>query len=169
MWNDYYPTHRAKSLSQIDADMLADAGVQAVLLDMDNTLATWKGGELAPDAQAFVRRLHEDGMRVAVFSNNQPKKVQALADRLGIDVAIARAGKPSVKAFLRAADIMGVPPQKCAAIGDQLMTDIAGANRAGFAAAILIPPLSRVEWIFTKYNRMRERIILYFTKQEQNR
>jgi len=167
-WHFYRPTQRADSLSQIDVAALTGAGIRAVLLDMDNTLSTWRGRELAPDALAFVEKLRQAGIDMAVFSNNRIKNVSGLADQLGIPHAIANAGKPAKRAFLRAAARMGCAPNACAVVGDQLMTDIIGANRAGFGATVLMRPLSPTEWVFTKYNRMREALILRRSGQKHN-
>ena len=167
-YRDHRPTHRADSLTDIDIDELIALGVRAVLLDMDNTVSTWKGRELAPDALDVIAHMRAAGLDLAVFSNNQPHNVERLAKRLGIDHAIARAGKPRKKAFIKAAQRMGVPPEACCVVGDQLMTDIVGGNRAGYAATILVRPLSPHEWIFTKFNRMRERRILKRSGQEAN-
>ena len=163
------PTFRAGSLLDIDVDLLVQLGIKAVLLDMDNTLSSWRGIKIAADSTALVQRLHAAGMKLAVFSNNGKAKVGGLACRLGIDVAIANAGKPKKSAFIRAARLMGVPPAACCVVGDQLMTDIVGGNKAGFGATILVPPLSGHEWVFTKYNRMREAYVLKKTKQAPNK
>ena len=51
-----------------------------------------------------------------------------------------------------------------ACIGDQLLTDIYGANRMGFLS-ILVHPISNVDLIGTKINRIFERRI--FKKLER--
>lgn len=163
------PSHRARSLSDISEQELCALGIRAALLDMDNTLSTWRGRSLAPDASDLVARLSQAGLALAVFSNNQPRNVTALAEQLGIEVAIARAGKPNRRAFIKAAQRMNLPPSACAVIGDQLMTDIVGARRAGFGAAILVRPLTRREWVFTKFNRFWEAVILRISGQRQNK
>ena len=46
-----------------------------------------------------------------------------------------------------------------ACVGDQLLTDIYGANRLGFTS-ILVNPISNKEKFVTKINRAMEKIIL---------
>ena len=46
-----------------------------------------------------------------------------------------------------------------ACIGDQLLTDILGANRMGFTS-ILVNRIAKYETIFTRFNRFFEKFIL---------
>ena len=53
-----------------------------------------------------------------------------------------------------------------AAIGDQLFTDILGANKAGITS-ILVNPMSNVDYVWTKFNRFLEKFIYKkFEKRE---
>ena len=50
------------------------------------------------------------------------------------------AGKPSVKGFRRAMVRCGVTPRETAMLGDKLLTDMLGANRAG-VLPLMVEPL----------------------------
>ena len=56
-------------------------------------------------------------------------------------------------------ELYGFKPEEMAAIGDQIMTDILGANRIG-CLSIFVNSISTNEPIWTKFNRFFERIIL---------
>jgi putative flippase GtrA len=51
----------------------------------------------------------------------------------------------------------GAEPSECVMVGDQLLTDVLGANRAGIDA-IWVKPLSKHEFIGTRMNRVIERV-----------
>ena len=51
-------------------------------------------------------------------------------------------------------------------IGDQLLTDVLGGNRMNYYT-ILIDPINYNEIIFTKINRVFERVILNMVKVER--
>ena len=52
-----------------------------------------------------------------------------------------------------------------ASVGDQLLTDVLGANRLGITT-ILVNPISTNDFKITKFNRFTERIIInHFTKK----
>lgn len=161
----FRPTFRARCLAEVDLKAIYNRGVRVVMLDMDNTLSHWGKHALAPGANEFVDQIKELGMVPVVFSNNSKHRVETFAKKMGIQHAVGRAGKPSKAAFVRAAKKMGVGVEQCAAIGDQLMTDIIGANRAHYAVSVLVHPLSKRELLFTKINRFFERIILKITGQ----
>ena len=61
-------------------------------------------------------------------------------------------------------NIYGVKPCEVAAVGDQLLTDILGANRMDITS-ILVNPISTSDFNITKGNRFIEnKIIKHFTK-----
>ena len=50
---------------------------------------------------------------------------------------VYHAGKPNPEFFVHAADRVGVCPQRCLVIGDNLESDIAGANEVGMTTALV--------------------------------
>ena len=56
-------------------------------------------------------------------------------------------------------NLYGFKDQEIACIGDQLITDIYGANRLGLTS-ILVNPISPSEPLKTRFNRMLERKII---------
>ena len=61
-----------------------------------------------------------------------------VAEKLGI-AYICDAGKPSPRGYLEACRRMGITPRQTACIGDQLFTDVLGANRAGIYSILVVP------------------------------
>ena len=53
----------------------------------------------------------------------------------------------------------GYKPEEVAAIGDQLLTDVLGANRMQITS-ILVNPMSKKDGISTNLNRIIERMII---------
>jgi len=72
---------------------------------------------------------------------------------------IARARKPRRRSFRRAMELMGTKPETTAVIGDQLFTDMLGGNRLGLFT-ILVTPISKEEFIGTRFMRFLEKLIL---------
>jgi hypothetical protein len=61
--------------------------------------------------------------------------------------------------------LYGVKPSEMAAVGDQMLTDILGANKLGITS-ILVNPISANDFRFTKFNRLIEnKIIKHFSKR----
>ena len=75
-----------------------------------------------------------------ILSNNRsPVRVERFCRDLGITYE-GHAGKPSVNGFRRAMVRCGVTPRETAMLGDKLLTDMLGANRAG-VLPLMVEPL----------------------------
>ena len=61
---------------------------------------------------------------------------------------------------------MGTAPGETAVIGDQIFTDVFGANRVGLYT-VLVSPLSRKEFLWTRFVRLVERRVLAAMKLER--
>lgn len=147
------------SVQDIDPEALRARGIEALLLDLDNTLVMWRSHDLRAEVSAWVARAREAGLRLCIVSNTSSvRRVEPVARQLGIPFAV-RAAKPSRRAFRRAADLLDVSPEKAAVVGDQVFTDVLGGNRAGMLT-ILVNPINRDrEFISTRMMRVLERLV----------
>ena len=78
--------------------------------------------------------------------------------------AISKAGKPGVKGYEKAMELMGTDREHTLFVGDQLFTDVYGANRAGLYS-ILVRPMNPREEIQIVMKRYLEKPVLYFYKK----
>lgn len=151
------PDLLAENLYAVPLDALWQRGIRCLVLDLDNTLMPWNAREYDEKLPAWLENARQMGFALFMLSNGTGPRVQEMAGRLGLG-CIANACKPRASGFETAARRAGVPCERCAAIGDQIFTDILGANRAGFYS-ILVEPLSSREFLFTKFTRLVERPI----------
>ena len=79
---------------------------------------------------------------------------------------IYKANKPSVKNYYYAMEQMGTDRQTTIFVGDQIFTDIYGANRAGIPT-ILVKPIHPKEEIQIVAKRYLEKIVLIFYKKKK--
>ncbi len=149
------PDQYLSSIEEIDLDDLEHAGVEAVICDLDNTLVPFGSEEIAESTKKWLREVRDRGFRVVLLSNAMSNRVERLAARLDVP-AIAGATKPRAAAYHRAMQVLGAAPGRCAAVGDQLFTDVVGGNRMGMQT-ILVLPLSRRDFFMTKILRLMER------------
>jgi putative hydrolase of the HAD superfamily len=92
-----------------------------------------------PGAMAVIERLHEAGYALGIVSNGMQASRGTLVRHLGFEplmrtvLSSERAGmkKPDARIFRRAADEIGVAPERCWFVGDHPVNDIAGARAAG--------------------------------------
>lgn len=154
----FCPKIFTKSIFDIDYPLLKQDGIVYLLFDLDNTLVARDDSHVSNELKKILRRLKADGFKIAIVSNNWGERVKSFAAKAGVPV-VARAAKPMSRAFKRTMKMIGADREKTAVIGDQIFTDIFGANRLGLVT-ILVPPVSNVDLIHTKLFRRLEKIIL---------
>lgn len=125
------PKYFFDKLKDITADDLRKMGAKAAAIDIDNTCSYDFGMKPFASSVTWVRNMLEAGIPVVILSNTYRKRAKRMARRLGNIPYIARAHKPDGEGFHRAAALAGVKIGELAMIGDQLFTDIQGANNAG--------------------------------------
>ncbi len=135
-----FPGWYAGSVEDVTEGFLHSLGVKALLLDIDNTLSHVD----APNAETFaanwMARMKKAGFLLALVSNNDPERVEPFAAKCALPY-VCHAQKPQPDGYRTLAGTLGVRPEECLAIGDQLFTDIWGGNAAG-TRTLLVRPLS---------------------------
>ncbi len=152
------PDLHVASVTDVTLSWLRSRGVRGVLVDADDTLVTRADGPVDPGFVAWLADLRDAGMRLAVLSNGERRRVVALGAELGIP-AFALAGKPLRVAFRRGVRALGTTPATTAMVGDQLFTDVLGAKWAGLVA-VLVTPLTPGRHAHTRAARRLERWVL---------
>lgn len=151
------PEFFVKCISDIDLNALKARGITAIILDLDNTLDSHKTKTPSPRALAFLDKLKSMGFSFCIISNGKQKRVETYLQGLQIPF-VAKAGKPLKKSYKKALRILSTPPQCTAFIGDQIFTDIWGANRMGLVT-ILTEPIEQFENSFFYIKRFLERFV----------
>ena len=162
----FYPKEWLDSTYEIDWEQWKRKGIRGVLFDIDNTLVP-HGAPADSRAIALFEKLHALGFQTCLLSNNKEPRVKSFADQVHSPY-IYKAGKPGVKNYNRAVQEMGLCKEEVLFVGDQLFTDVYGANRAGIYG-ILVKPINPKEEIQIVLKRYLEKIVLHFyTKEEKN-
>ena len=155
----FYPGGTAASTYEIDFEKLYEAGKRGIIFDIDNTLVE-HDAPADERAAALFRRLKSIGFQCCLVSNNDRERVELFNRDIGVH-AVVKAGKPSTKGYVRAMELMGTGRAQTIAVGDQIFTDIWGANRAGIET-ILVGKLADHEEIQIILKRIPEKLILFF-------
>ncbi|MCG0276393.1 MAG: YqeG family HAD IIIA-type phosphatase [Thermosediminibacteraceae bacterium] len=158
MWNLFLPDFYVNDIFEIDFDCLRKKNIKAILIDLDNTLIPWNSDEIDDKLIEWIRCGKEKGIKFCIVSNNLARRIMACSKKLGIP-AVTGAFKPGKKIFLKGMEITGTSIKETAFVGDQLFTDVLGAKRIGMMA-ILVKPISKNEFFWTKIIRRIERRII---------
>ncbi len=159
----FTPDMMLDSLFALPLPDLWKQGLRVLIFDLDNTIVKWNCREVEDEIVHWFQEIRAYGFQVLILSNNGEERVLAVAEKLGIPF-IARAKKPSQIGSLKALALFNVEAGECAMIGDQLLTDICGGNRAGFYT-ILVTPISPQEFWGTRISRQVEKILFHLMKR----
>lgn len=151
------PDIYSPNLEAIDFESLFNRGYRLALIDVDNTLARHGSFEADAYARRAISRAIDAGFACRIVSNAGKNRIQAYAATLGIPY-VAWAQKPSIKALVNACQASGIGPAKTVMIGDQILTDIVSAHRAG-CLAILVDPRSHHEGFQIRVKRWIEKVL----------
>ena len=148
-----FPDAYCDSAFKIDYKKLWEKGIRGLLFDVDNTL-TMHNVKAEKKEAKFFEHLRKIGFKTVVLSNNSERRVAPFANMLKTPY-IHRARKPSSKGYRKAMDMIGTDIHNTLFVGDQLYTDIVGANRVGLKN-ILVRPISSKEAFWIKIKRIFE-------------
>jgi len=159
-WHDLVPDEYFQSIYDVDLDALRARGIVGLVLDLDNTITAWRFGEPEPRLAEWIDDVKARGFRPYIVSNDLGPRVDLFTRYLDIP-GVARAGKPRRRAFRDAVARLGCTPAEVAVVGDQIFTDVFGAKPVG-CHTILVVPVSRRDFLGTRFVRLVERAVLRF-------
>ncbi len=154
-----YPKDYINSTYDIDFAKLYEEGYRGVIFDVDNTLVPHNAP--ADDrAKALFKELHEIGFQALLLSNNKEPRVKTFKEAVEYCTYIYKAGKPGTAGYKKAMEQMGTDVTNTIFVGDQILTDVWGANRAGIRSVMVQPVKKWHEEIQIILKRFLEAIIL---------
>ncbi len=161
-----YPKVYCEKVTDISIEMLKKQSIKALILDVDNTLIDYDRNML-PGLEKWIEDIKKENIKCIIVSNsNKKEKVENVAQKLDIPY-IFFATKPLKRGFKKAIKMLGITNNKeIAVVGDQIFTDVIGANRLEMFS-ILVKPINEKDIFITKWKRPIEEKILqnYFKKQ----
>ena len=161
-----YPDEYMDSTYAIDFKKLYKDGYRGILFDIDNTLVP-HGAPADERAIALFKELKQIGFTTCLISNNKEPRVKSFCDKVDSDY-IFKAGKPKCFGYEKAMERMGTDRSNTLFVGDQIFTDIYGANRTGIRT-IMVRYIHPKEEIQIVLKRKLEKIVLFFYRRYQKR
>ena len=152
-----YPGEYIDSTYSIDFDKLYKEGYRGIIFDIDNTLVP-HGAKADERACALFDRLREIGFSYIMLSNNKEPRVRMFCDEVRAPY-IYKAGKPKPAGYRRAMEQIGTDCKNTMFVGDQIFTDIIGANLTGIRS-ILVAPIDPHEEIQIVLKRFIEKPVI---------
>ncbi len=132
--------------------------IRGIILDVDNTLTTHDNPTPIEGIFDWIDSMKNAGVKLIIVSNNTPERVSPFANVLGIDF-VPDGKKPLSKGFKVALKRLNLPKSQVLAVGDQIFTDILGANLFKIKS-VHVKPIELEKTAFFKFKRFLEKPFL---------
>jgi len=152
MCKSYIPTYHAQNIFEITIDFYKQNNVKVLLLDLDNTLDSYKEKLPSKRAVDYINQLKNNNIRPIITSNNKGKRVSEYSKALGIE-HFSSVMKPFKCRLLKILKNNNIDIKDCMLIGDQLVTDIKCGNACKIKT-VLTEKLVKEDQPTTHINRL---------------
>lgn len=152
------PNAQFDKVTDVIADFLKKNNITAVILDVDNTLIDLDRKPLE-NIEKWIETLKKENIKICIASNSIKKaKIEKVAKKMDIPF-IYFSTKPLKRGLKKAVKILQEKNENIAEIGDQLFTDVLGANRMKMFS-ILTKPISGEKTKLGELKRKIEKVCL---------
>ena len=165
MFKVFYPYEYAESVFLIDYKKLYDMGYRGVIFDIDNTLVP-HGTDSTKEVDELFRNIHDIGLKTLLLSNNDKPRIERFITNIDT-LYICDANKPKPENYHKAVEMMGFKRREVIYIGDQVFTDIYGANRSHIDN-ILVAYIRKKDEKKIGIRRRLEKVILWFYSKNKS-
>lgn len=125
----FYPCEYVESVFAIDYEKIYKMGYRGLIFDIDNTLVH-HGEDATGEIEELFRSIQRTGLKTLLLTNNDENRTKRFLKNID-SLYLCDANKPDKEGYLKAVDMLGIQKKQALCIGDQLFTDIYGANRSG--------------------------------------
>lgn len=153
-----YPRAYLKNVKEITIEFIKENNIKALILDVDNTILDFD--KKIPDGvEKWCEDLKKEKIKFCILSNsNHKEKVEMVAKKLDIPYFYFGT-KPLKRGFKKAIKLLDEKEENIAAVGDQIFTDVIGANRCRLFS-ILVEPIAKKDILVTRIKRPIENYII---------
>ena len=164
----FYPDYYCDKVTDITIELLEEKNIKGIILDVDNTLIDFDK-ILLSGASEWINLVKQNEIKCIILSNsNKVDKVKKVAKDLDLPY-IYFGTKPLKRGFKKAKNELDLKNENIAVIGDQIFTDVIGANRMKMFS-ILVNPIAKKDIWITRFKRpLEEKIIQSYVKKQKKK
>ena len=137
----FKPDYIFSKTTNITPRFLKEHGIKNLLLDVDNTLTTHDNPQPSEGIEEWISLMKENGIGMMIISNNNKERVEPFAARLGLPYS-SMSCKPLHIGYARGLKLLGGTRKNTAMVGDQIFTDVMGANLMGMPVLMVLAILA---------------------------
>ncbi|MBR5570585.1 MAG: YqeG family HAD IIIA-type phosphatase [Oscillospiraceae bacterium] len=132
----FLPRVMVKSVTQLTPESLKEKGIRLLMLDFDNTIVPYTTNDPTEEMAAWLTMMVQSDLPICVVSNSKRDRVKIFCEKWGIP-CITHSKKPFSKGISQCLAKFDLPAKSCALAGDQIFTDVLGANCAGVRSVLV--------------------------------
>lgn len=145
-----YPRLMLTRLNELTPEMLHHRGIRLLMLDFDNTVIPYTTDVPSAEVVRWFDTMAQSNIDLCVVSNSHKGRAKVFCRERGI-ACITHAGKPFGSGIRRAMEHFGASEAQCALVGDQIYTDILGANLNGIMSIHVDSINNHNFWLKARY------------------
>lgn len=132
----FLPKLMAPSITALTPELLSRRGIRLLMLDFDNTIVTYYSVIPTQQMEDWLSAMPASGIQLCIVSNSKSDRVQRFCRERNLD-CIIRAKKPRGKGIRECLAKYDIPASQAALAGDQIFTDVLGANAQGVTSILV--------------------------------
>ena len=133
----FLPKLIAPKLTDLTPELLRARKIRLLMLDFDNTIVPYTTSVPTPEMIAWLDKMNKlEDIQLCIVSNSHKDRVPTFCKERGLD-CITYARKPSGKGIRECLKKYNCPASEAALVGDQIYTDVLGANCAGVTSILV--------------------------------
>ena len=133
-------------LTDLTEEYLLSKGIKLLMMDFDNTIVPYTTDVPTEPMRAWLEQMKSSNIRLCVVSNSKRPRVVTFCKAYGLD-CITHAKKPFQKGISECLTRFHLRPSQAALVGDQIYTDVLGANCAGLTSILVSAIDNHTIWL----------------------
>ena len=134
------------ALTDVTAEALRSRGITFLMMDFDNTIVPYTTDVPSPAFRSWVQEMRSSGIFLCVVSNSRKPRVVRFCQENGL-ACVTHSRKPFQKGIREALARYRLDPRRTALAGDQIYTDVLGANCGGLTSILITPICLHNVWL----------------------
>lgn len=126
----FLPRYIFPKISDISPGFIQEHGISLLLMDYDNTMLPYTENVPSGELLTWLRTMQDAGVQLCIVSNTHKERVPVFSAAYGVP-CVTHAAKPGTRGINRAIARFSGRKSSTALVGDQIFTDVLGANLAG--------------------------------------
>ena len=126
----------AGALPDLTPELFVRRGIRLIMLDFDNTIVPYTTDVPEERMLAWLEGMKRSGLQLCVVSNSKRSRVKRFCEKYGLD-CITHSKKPFPKGIRQCLNRYKLDAGSTALVGDQIFTDVLGANSAGVFSVLV--------------------------------